>query len=103
TMAGYQWGMAFDRSLLVRQGDTVAVTMRNRSMMSHPMHLHGHRFRVVALDGRKAPGASRDTVLVPAMASATVLVQANNPGRWAFHCHHLYHMAAGMMGTFAYE
>ncbi|MHB2168994.1 multicopper oxidase family protein [Alsobacter sp. R-9] len=103
TMAGYQWGMNSDKPIIVRQGATVAVTMRNRSMMAHPMHLHGHRFRVVALDGQKVGGAWRDTLLLPAMASATVVVEANNPGRWAFHCHHLYHMAAGMMGTFAYE
>lgn len=85
------------------QGETVAITMRNHSMMSHPMHLHGHRFRVVELDGRRASGAWRDTLLLPPMAQATVAFEASNPGKWAFHCHNLYHMASGMMDTVAYE
>ena len=103
TMAGYTWAMASDRPLQVRQRETVAITMRNHSMMSHPMHLHGHRFRVVELDGRRAAGAWRDTLLLPPMAQATVAFEASNPGKWAFHCHHLYHMASGMMDTVAYE
>ena len=72
-------------------------------MMSHPMHLHGHHFQVVALNGNRFSGAMRDTVLVPPMQSVTIAVDANNPGKWAFHCHHLYHMASGMMTTISYE
>jgi FtsP/CotA-like multicopper oxidase with cupredoxin domain len=103
TMAGYAWAMASDRPLQVRQGDTVAISMRNHSMMAHPMHLHGHRFRVVELDGRRASGTWRDTLLLPPMAQATIAFEASNPGKWAFHCHHLYHMASGMMDTVAYD
>ncbi|MFO1151058.1 MAG: multicopper oxidase family protein [Alsobacter sp.] len=103
SMAGYSWAMTPDRPLQVRQGETVAITIRNRSMMSHPMHLHGHHFRVVELDGRRIQGAWRDTLLLPPMAQATISVDASNPGKWAFHCHQLYHMATGMMETFAYE
>jgi FtsP/CotA-like multicopper oxidase with cupredoxin domain len=89
--------------LPVRAGDRVEVTMTNQSMMGHPMHLHGHHFQVVAIDGRRLNGAMRDTVWVPPMRTVSVAFDANNPGRWAFHCHHLYHMASGMMTTLAYE
>jgi FtsP/CotA-like multicopper oxidase with cupredoxin domain len=77
--------------------------MRNQTMMSHPMHLHGHHFQVVAIGDRRFAGALRDTVLVTPMASVNIAFDADNPGRWAFHCHHLYHMATGMMSTLAYE
>jgi FtsP/CotA-like multicopper oxidase with cupredoxin domain len=102
-MAAYKWGIQTDRPIEVDQGDRVEVTMTNNTMMAHPMHLHGHHFQVVAIDGQRVAGAVRDTVLVPPMRSVTIAVDAGNPGQWAFHCHHLYHMAAGMMSTFAYR
>ena len=75
----------------------------NGSMMAHPMHLHGHHFQVVAINGNRFSGAVRDTVLVPPMQSVTIAVDAENPGKWAFHCHHLYHMVSGMMAFLEYE
>jgi len=76
----------------------------NMSMMSHPMHLHGHKFQVVDVGQGRFSGAVRDTVIVPPMQTVKVAVDANNPAKaWAFHCHHLYHMASGMMATFGYE
>lgn len=106
-MATYIWSLNSalgpDQPLPVRVGDRVEVTMSNQSMMGHPMHLHGHHFQVVAIDGRRLVGAVRDTVWVPPMREVTIAFEANNPGRWAFHCHHLYHMASGMMTTLAYE
>lgn len=102
-MAAYRWSLPTDRPLLVDRGDRVEVTLRNASMMAHPMHLHGHHFQVVAIGGQRFAGALRDTVLVPPMRSVTIAVDADNPGQWAFHCHHLYHMASGMMATFAYN
>ncbi len=102
TMAGYQWAMR-GGDVAVKRGERIEITLRNMSMMAHPMHLHGHHFQVVAIDGVTFAGAVRDTVLVPPMRSVTIAVDAANPGRWAFHCHHLYHMATGMMGSFAYE
>ena len=86
----------------VSAGERVEIVMRNASMMSHPMHLHGHPFQVVEIDGERFPGAMRDTVLVPPMKSVTIAFDANNPGRWAFHCHNLFHMEAGMMGEVRY-
>jgi FtsP/CotA-like multicopper oxidase with cupredoxin domain len=45
----------------------------------------------------------RDTVLVPAMGHVRIAFDADNPGRWAFHCHNLYHMMTGMMTEFRYQ
>ncbi|TKB63211.1 MAG: copper oxidase, partial [Mesorhizobium sp.] len=102
-MATYRWGLGTSAPILVDKGDRVEVTLRNDTMMAHPMHLHGHHFQVVAIDGQRFQGAVRDTVLVPPMRSITMAVDAVNPGKWALHCHHLYHMASGMMSTFAYR
>ena len=73
-------------------------------MMAHPIHLHGHTFQVVAIDGRRIQGATRDTVLVmPMKGRVRIAFDADNPGRWAFHCHNLYHMVTGMMMEFRYR
>lgn len=102
-MENYSWSMNDGRSIMVRKGQRVEMTMHNMSMMSHPMHLHGHHFQVVAIDGKRFSGANRDTVLVPQMKSVTVAVDTDNPGKWMFHCHHLYHMVSGMMVEFDYD
>lgn len=102
-MATYRWGLETRPQLTVDRGNRVEVTLRNTTMMAHPMHLHGHHFQVVAIDGRRFPGAVRDTVLVPPQRSVTIAVDADNVGQWPLHCHHLYHMATGMMTTFAYR
>lgn len=107
--AGYVWTLdgamhGSDKPLAVRPGDRFELTFMNHSTMSHPMHLHGHHFQVVAVNGRRFAGAVRDTVLVPAnMGQVTIAFDADNPGKWALHCHHLYHMAGGMMTSMAYE
>jgi FtsP/CotA-like multicopper oxidase with cupredoxin domain len=103
-MQGYQWSIRQNSPLQVRPGERVQVEMTNKSMMSHPMHLHGHHFQIVGINGRALMGAMRDTVIVPPMARVTFAFDALNPGdAWAFHCHHLYHMASGMMTTLGYE
>ncbi|GAB2174493.1 multicopper oxidase family protein [Dongia sp. agr-C8] len=106
-MMPYQW--SFDGRtwrdhvpLAVTAGQRVAVELVNQSMMAHPMHLHGHHFQVTALNGKPLSGAVRDTVLVPVNGSVTLAFDADNPGRWLFHCHNLYHMATGMMTEVAY-
>jgi FtsP/CotA-like multicopper oxidase with cupredoxin domain len=106
-MASYQWSMngqvyGQNQPLMVEQGERVEISLVNKTMMSHPMHLHGHHFQVVEIDGERFPGAMRDTVLVPPMASLRIAFDADNPGRWAFHCHNLYHMQAGMMTEVRY-
>ncbi|GLR68979.1 multicopper oxidase [Acidocella aquatica] len=106
-MAGYDWTINGKQwknhdPLLVKQGERVAFDIVNHSKMAHPMHLHGHHFQVVAINGTALPGAMRDTVLVPPMGNVRIAFDAVNPGRWLFHCHNLYHMAAGMMTEVRY-
>jgi len=94
--------MMHDVLFKVKQGTRVEVTMRNETAMAHPMHLHGHYFQVTEINGVAVDGAQRDTVLVPSGAQVRVQFEADNPGMWAFHCHHLYHMNSGMMAAMAY-
>jgi len=108
SMMGFVWGLngrkfGAHEPLRIRQGERVEIEMVNRTDMSHPMHLHGHTFQVVEIDGRRFGGPMRDTVLVPVNSRVAIAFDADNPGRWAFHCHNLYHMAAGMMTTLEYE
>jgi FtsP/CotA-like multicopper oxidase with cupredoxin domain len=107
SMAPYAWSLNGEywpniTPLMVAPGQRVAIEMVNHSMMAHPMHLHGHAFQVLALNGAPLAGALRDTVLVPPMSRVTVAFDADNPGRWAFHCHNLYHMMTGMMTEVRY-
>jgi FtsP/CotA-like multicopper oxidase with cupredoxin domain len=87
----------------VKQGQRVALKFVNETPMSHPMHLHGHSFQVVAIDDVPINGALRDTVLVPGKTSVTVAFDANNPGLWFVHCHVLWHLEAGMATLVEYE
>jgi multicopper oxidase len=81
--------------LEIREGELVRVNMTNMSMMLHPMHLHGHFFH--------AGNALKDTLIVePHMGRASFDFVADNPGRWLFHCHNLYHLHAGMAREFRY-
>ncbi len=68
--------------------------------MAHPMHLHGHVFQVVALNGQAMNGALRDTVHVPPMSMVSVALDAGEAARWMLHCHHMPHLATGMMTEF---
>lgn len=81
----------------VNLGDRVEITFMNPTSMMHPMHLHGHHFQVVVAGGARFAGPIRDTVIVPAHAPVTVAFDARLKGSWFLHCHHIYHMAAGMM------
>src|SRR6202047_4316827 len=107
-MAPYAWSLNNEywpnvTPLMITRGQRVAIEMLNRTMMPHAMHLHGHAFQVVAINGAPLSGAVRDTVLVPPMGSVTIAFDADNPGRWAFHCHNLYHMMTGMMTEVRYS
>jgi len=88
--------------LEVQEGERVRLVFENRSMMFHPMHLHGHTFQVQR-EGSRGPGPRKDTVIVRPMERITVEFEAANPGRWMLHCHNAYHQAAGMMTTLAYQ
>lgn len=105
---GYVWlinGAAHPDGLplAVARGERIEITFVNETSMAHPMHLHGHPFQLVAIDHERFDGAVRDTVFVPAQGRVTIAFDADRDGRWALHCHHLYHMAAGMMTTVEYR
>jgi FtsP/CotA-like multicopper oxidase with cupredoxin domain len=108
SMMPYRWGiqqkaaMAHHAHLTVQEGERVEMTLTNRTGMSHPMHLHGHHFQVVSVNGTRVKGAVRDTELVPVGGSVTLAFDAANRGEWMFHCHNLYHMRSGMMTQVRY-
>jgi FtsP/CotA-like multicopper oxidase with cupredoxin domain len=107
-MAGYIWSInnvAWNKDvppLAVAEGERVELVFVNQTPMPHPMHLHGHEFQVVEIDGDRFPGAVRDTILVTPGRRVVVAFDANNPGWWALHCHLLYHLDAGMFTTIKY-
>ncbi len=105
SMSPYSWTLddktwANRRKLEVSAGQRVELEFINRTMMAHPMHLHGHHFQVVSINGKALAGAVRDTVMVPSMGTVVVAFDADNPGRWLYHCHNLYHMMAGMTALY---
>jgi CopA family copper-resistance protein len=89
-----------DRDILINEGDTVRFTFVNETMMHHPMHLHGHFFRVLNENGDRSP--LKHTVDVPPMGTRTIEFYANEPGQWMLHCHNLYHMKTGMARVVKY-
>lgn len=99
TIDGQSWGT--HRPVGARSGERVTLTFHNMSMMAHPMHLHGHHFQVVALNGRAVAGALRDTIHVPPMSMVTVALDTGEAAPWMLHCHHMPHLATGMMTEFA--
>jgi FtsP/CotA-like multicopper oxidase with cupredoxin domain len=107
-MAGYIWSInniVWNKDvppLPVKEGERVELVFLNQTPMPHPMHLHGHLFQVVEIDGVRFSGAVRDTVLIPPNRRVTVAFDADNPGLWAIHCHLLYHLDAGMFTTLKY-
>jgi multicopper oxidase len=99
-MMGSVWtigGQAYPRAapLDISRGQWIRMRLTNMSMALHPMHLHGHFFRVGS--------AIKDTVLVhPMRGIVTLEFLANNPGNWFFHCHNTYHLEGGMARVFQY-
>lgn len=91
-----------------RLGDRVRVRLVNLRnsihAMQHPIHVHGQRFLVLAVNGMSpAVRAWKDTVLLPAGAAVDILVEFDNPGKWMLHCHISEHVESGMMMTFEVE
>ena len=79
------------------EGERVRVNLINDTMMGHPIHIHGHFFELVTGHGDHAP--RKHTVMVAPGGKVTWDFTADAVGDWAFHCHMLYHMMAGMMRT----
>jgi len=89
---------------VVEEGDLVEVTIENHSSSVHPMHLHGHRMRVLSRDGVAATGSPwwTDTLDVDPGDTYELAFRADNPGIWMDHCHNLRHAAAGLTLHLAY-
>lgn len=76
------------------------VSLQNDTAWFHPIHLHGHSFRVIARNGQPTRyGEWRDTVLIGPRERADIALVADNPGNWMIHCHILEHQENGMMGV----
>tara|TARA_R110002050_G_scaffold94852_1_gene197573 strand:+ start:607 stop:2847 length:2241 start_codon:yes stop_codon:yes gene_type:complete len=105
-MNRYVWSMdnkvlSETDKILIKKGENVRITLYNGSMMRHPMHLHGHDFRVLNGQGEFAP--LKNVLDIMPMETDTIEFLANTEGDWFFHCHILYHMMAGMNRVFSYE
>lgn len=86
--------------MTLERGRSYIFEMINASVFAHPMHLHGHVFRVVSRNGVAITGDEwRDTVLVNSQERVEIAFVADNPGNWMFHCHILEHQAGGMMAN----
>lgn len=100
-MERYMWGFDGEKvsdpadPIPFQKDERARVTLVNDTMMPHPIHLHGHFFELATGHGDHAP--RKHTVNVPPGGKMTFDVTADAPGDWAFHCHNLYHMTAGMM------
>jgi FtsP/CotA-like multicopper oxidase with cupredoxin domain len=89
-----------DRTIEIKEGDVIRFTFINETMMHHPMHLHGHFFRVLTQKGSLSP--LKHTVDVPPHGTRTIEFYANEPGEWMLHCHNLYHLKTGMARVVKY-
>lgn len=92
---GQSWGTR--PPIKARSGERAALTFHNMSTMAHPMHLTGHHFQVVTLNGKPVQGALRDTVHVPPMSMVTVALDAGEAARWMLHYQHMPRLSTGMM------
>ena len=103
-MRRYVWSMngkvlSESDKIKINQNEVVRLILRNTTMMHHPMHLHGHFFRVLNKHGNYSP--LKHTVDVPPMETVTLEFAPDEKGDWFFHCHVLYHMKGGMARVFS--
>jgi len=104
-MDRYVWSfddtvMADAPPILIRRGERVRMTLVNKTMMHHPLHLHGHFFRVI--NGQGAYSPLKHTVDVKPHATQVIEFLADEERDWFFHCHNLYHIATGMARVIRY-
>ena len=84
--------------LTLQNGRSYLLTLRNDTAWWHPMHLHGHSFRVISRNGVSVPHRQwADTVLIPPKETVDIAFVADNPGDWMLHCHVTDHQVSGMM------
>lgn len=101
-MRPYAWAMngapyGKNQPLTVREGQRLRIDVTNMTMMSHPLHLHGHTFALAD------SGLRKDTVMLRPMETRAIELQADNLGDWMIHCHNIYHAEAGMMIALTYR
>jgi len=93
-------GHVMDPMLTLERNRSYIIEMTNATAWYHPIHLHGHSFRVLSRDGVSTPHHEwQDTVLMSPREKVEIALVADNPGNWMFHCHILEHMIGGMMGV----
>lgn len=105
-MQRYVWSMngvplSETDKIKIKSGEVTRITLNNLTMMHHPMHLHGHYFRVINENGERSP--LKHTVNVPPMQKVVIEFYNEEYGDWFFHCHVLYHMMGGMARVFSYD
>lgn len=105
-MERYVWSIdneiiAADNSIKIKRGENIRFILNNKTMMHHPMHLHGHFFRVINQFGDYSP--LKHTVDVPPMGQRIIEFAANEFHDWFFHCHILYHVKSGMGRLVSYQ
>ena len=100
----YVWSMnhkvlSESDKIQIKKGERLRITLNNTTMMHHPMHLHGHFFRVLTKQGKYSP--LKHTVDIPPMETLVIEFDPDAEGDWFFHCHVLYHMMGGMTRVFS--
>ena len=105
-MERYIWSineeiLSANNMIRIRHGENVRFIIINKTMMHHPMHLHGHFFRVINGQGDYSP--LKHTVDVPPLGTQIIEFEANEYNDWFFHCHILYHAKSGMARVVSYE
>lgn len=90
-----------ENTIQIKHGENVRFVLINKTMMHHPMHLHGHFFRVLNGQGDYSP--LKHTVDIPPLATQVIEFEANEYNDWFFHCHILYHAKSGMARVVSYE
>ncbi len=104
-MNRYVWSMnnkvvSESDKILIKKGENVRIIMYNNTMMRHPMHLHGHDFRL--LNGQGDNAIMKNIIDIMPMEKDTIEFAATESGDWFFHCHILYHMMSGMGRVISY-
>ena len=105
-MQRYIWSMngvplSETDKIKIKGNQVTRITLNNLTMMHHPMHLHGHFFRVINKNGDYSP--LKHTVNVPPMQKVIIEFYGNEYGDWFFHCHILYHLMSGMARVISYD
>jgi len=99
TMNGRKFGN--EDIIRVSEGERVRLRFVNDTMMAHPMHLHGMFMELENGEAERRP--NKHVIIVPPGQTVSAVLTAREVGEWPFHCHLLYHMAAGMMTRFVVE